>query len=597
MKKRHITKTAVLLVLSMSLAGCASQGLSVSEKIELLEPVGFEETYECVAYRDIFVSEVYTGVVEPVIKEYSFSGQVNGLTYTKLPGDTAETGEVIAYTDSEKITGRIGEIETALSELKEMPELYELDSAHYKKELDKLYEELETTKIRAEFPGRVCAIIMGNGRPKTGNAVIAVSDETKKIMETDRISAGALADIKEIYALIKGEKYNVSGPFSSDSGMSSIFEIVDPEGKVLTGDPVSLVIVRNMAEHVLSVSSSLLREDSQGTYVYISSRGSSEKKYVTTGVTDDTFTEILSGLNENDRLVSSSAPETGSRRETVIRKDVTETSETRGYFVYPETKEQMVSLPYGTVIFDSFTVSEYEYVNEGDVIAKIHVEGDSLELTELELKLKRLTERNAPEAERERLSNKIEEIKKCYETTDIIAEASGIITSLAEFSKGDTVNKNSVIISTANAENCYIAVQDNDAFPFGCEVNITCKASGVDISTVGTVVSLGKNTEDTALKSDFRLISTDRDTVRKMLEIQGEYGNRMVITITREIKTFKDILAVPNSFVTVYGGAYKVRKVNGDGSVTECTFVSIGRDKDYYYCLYGLNEGDVLCSK
>ena len=140
-------------------------------------------------------------------------------------------------------------------------------------------------------------------------------------------------------------------------------------------------------------------------------------------------------------------------------------------------------------------------------------------------------------------------------------------------------------------------MQDNDAFPFGCEVNITCKASGVDISTVGTVVSLGKNTEDTALKSDFRLISTDRDTVRKMLEIQGEYGNRMVITITREIKTFKDILAVPNSFVTVYGGAYKVKKVNGDGSVTECTFVSIGRDKDYYYCLYGLNEGDVLCSK
>ncbi len=608
-----------LFSLCLLLGGC-NETQHNEEYIELVDPVGFVTEQETVAYRNISLTETYATTVSPYVEEYSFSKAVNGFYINAFPGTEVKKGDVLAGTDSSDIEKRIERIESLLNDELEKAEelkaaydegndpgaldaylkqkqLYDLDSAYYEKELNGLKAELQKSVIVSGIDGSVASIFLTENTVKAGAAVISVTDVSQKFLKTDLIRPQTINAAKELYALIEGKRFDVIFEHSDAEKSATTFRLSDPEGLVNIGANAVLVLVSASVSHIPSIAQDEIREDASGTYIYVMNGGSSEKRYITTGVTDGVYTEILSGAAVGERISNSVAVDDNGRHASVVTADyVTEFSK-NGYFMYPESSSQYAAISNGTVYFTEFTVEQYDIVKAGDVIARIHVTGDDIELERLRLKLQRLKERNASQAEIEKLTQQIAVIERDLACKEIVSEHSGIVATLADIKDGDVLRPGTLLITVADPENCYVAVDAGSKLPYGTEVTLTLSAGNAGTEAKGKVVTLGDIAEAMTLKSDYTLIQLSPDAVAQAMQAVSAAGRRVRIGVKAELVTYKNMVAVPKSAVTIYGGSYFVNLVYADGSVHSATFVSCGRDNDYYYCISGLSEGDEVCLK
>ena len=589
----------------MLLSGCGKNS-GPQDEIVLIDPVSSANVTETVSRRTIYDYEVLDGGVFPVITEYATSIGMKAADIGYFPGQHVYSGNVLFsgdmkdYYDQEKSvrqtlddlivtyaeTRRVNEIklrelgywidarddnlennpymqvivqkalfEKELLEYKMNDEdmIYNLDVAHYNQLLYRLQQNQEKRLVKSYMNGTMVAVATPS--PGTliseGTNVAAVTDGHSLNILADYRSTREIEGAKEYYAIIDGKRYELTYmPYSatelsalkaSGSDIYSVFRFSDPEGNVKVGQKASIVVIKEKQENLLSVSNAAIHRDDGGYYLSLSS---GDKAYITKGITDGVFTEIVSGANEGDVVLLDSYNEAPENVATLTRGDFYIKYEGTGYLYYPDISNISNNIKYGTVTLTLKNVTEGQRVKKGDVIAYVSVAENSVVLEELTLKLTRLYEKRDKAQEavddpltefldkdvQEKLKNAVSaldrqiqstsdqilEIQEAYSVTAFYAPCDGVVGYITELSDGAVLKANELIATVAadSAEYLY-AKNDSKILLYGMELTgeYTDPNTGETIQFPATVSSVSFGAVSSDLTSDRVFIMPDGVTL------------------------------------------------------------------------------------
>lgn len=533
----------------MLTSGCGQETVERQE-IELIDPVSTANINERVARRTIYDYEVIEGNVFPIVTEYPagvgmktadigfFPGQRVGRGSVLFSGDMQDylaqeeslrdsiDNLVITYAENRRVNElKLKEYGYFIdSRLRDCPddspirvivqrvmferdlleqnmesdeEVYELDLMHYNDLLYRLTVNEAKRKVLSGMAGTVVAV--SNAAPgawiSEGTNVAAVTDgKSFNILATYK-SAKLMSSAEEYYAMVDGRRYDVTYiPYSateisalkaSGREVYSVFEIDDPEGNVKPGQKVSIVIIYSRKDNTLSVSRDAVHRDDGGYYV---NRITGDKVYITRGITDGMFVEILDGLEEGEEVMIDTYSEAPENVVTIGRGDFFVRYEGTGYLSYPDITNVINDVKYGTVTLVKKNVVQGQRVRRGEVIAYVSVTPNNVTLEELTLRLARLGERrdqaqaavDDPSTEyldsdvRERLRNAVSsldrqilsvseqiiELQNAYNVTAFYAPCDGVVGYMTELSDGAVLQNNERIATVAAISSEYLYAQN-----------------------------------------------------------------------------------------------------------------------------------------
>lgn len=624
MKNKKII-CAALFTMALCAGGCkfpfGSNTAEIVERpyIELAEPVKFENSPEKVLERNIYNGSLCACTVIPYTEEYAFNENVRSCTYYVLPGEYVSEGDMLAAPEtgdngeierlSKELSDAAKEIEDLKTELAVKPdaglqkqldmkqELYELDYAYKSGIIENLTAKRDSNIIKSRLSGIVSSIFDSDGAVKAGAGVIAVSDMTQKLIYTDFFRTSELNGAEDYYVLADGKRYECSKVECSEKN-KSLFKIQDPDNTLKIGDTCVFVFISDHVDNALSISTELIKNDTSGSYVYVLTESNPEKRYLTLGISDGYFTEVKSGLSLGEMIADSESEKDSGKYGVVTKTDTVTNIKERGYFFWPRSESIKCSIKHGKAYIIDYMVSLYDSIDVGDPICSIYVVGDDIELERLQTNLKRLIERNASEEKINALTEQVEDLLKDYKAATITADKAGIVVGITEHKSGDVINYGDELIQVTDAKNCYVIVQNSANLSFGNEVKITyTNTDRKPAEADGKVINIGNLAVATTLKADYRLISLNSEDAGKIMKAQRSGMGRAGIYAEMSAHQYTDVLAVPKSAVTVYSGNHSVKIVCEDGSIKKQCFLCLGSDKDFYYCLDGLREGETVCLK
>ncbi len=719
---------AACLCLMCFLSGCAGESKeTVSENIELLEPVNTVAEFEKAAYRNLYDVDMYSASVFPFVEEYAFARDEKFAGYGALPGEEIKKKETLVYSDSESLEKQIESMEERLESMDEeyldyvetlaeeweetkpkldynktiydnclknkpapyvadetlsqeeqdaayaqwqylyglwesqtheweghyrklahsidMQEkalaqktaLYQLDRAYYEKQLERIKEQRVDGSIIADMNGEVVAIsdLSYGSNVSKETPIIAIGNMDTKVLRCNYINSTVISAAKDLYAFIDGKQYEVEYQeisaeeytelTAAGETVYSTFYLKDDADEVEIGDFAVIVVVGKRLENVLSVPKEAIHKDETGYYVYVLEGNESIYTYVETGMSDGVYTEIKSGLTEGQKVLMTTTRQYGNGRATVQKGSFNSTFEGSGFMYYPSSRMLQNPIEYGTVYFDELLVSQYQHVDEGDVIATIRVQANELEIERQETKLKRLQERLADymeqnaedtsEAVLENIASRqeaiedvkelIAEMKEDAATTEIRADRTGVIIWATNHQKEDILYYNEDLLQIADEETCYVILENtNQLLNYGNEVSIsyedregnTKTASG----TVATISAAGITGAFKAINTQYSMILLPPDVIADMAfatPVYGGWWNRNRYAVNAVIREMDNVLVVPKSAVTEIAGNTYVNVVDENGNVTTCSFIAGGFDSKNYWVIEGLSEGMNVCLK
>lgn len=589
-------KRALALVLSsvMLISGCGKNG-APEDEIVLIDPVSSANVTETVARRTIYDYEVLDGGVFPVITEYSAATGMKAADIGYFPGQNVFAGNVLFSGDMKDYYDQQRSIQDSLDELiisyaesrrvneiklrelgywidyrdngsenstymqviiqkalfeKEMLEytindndmIYNLDVAHYNYLLTSLAAKQADRLVTSHMNGTMVAVsnVSPGALVSEGTNVAAVTDGHSLNILAEYRSTREIENAIEYYAIIDGKRYELTYvPYSttelsalkaSGTEVYSVFRFADPEGTVKVGQKVNIVVIKDKKENLLSVSNSAIHRDDGGFYV---SLASGDKAYITKGMTDGVFTEILSGVNEGDVLLLDSYNEAPENVATLTRGDFYIKYEGTGYLYYPDITNITNNVKYGTVTLTLKNVTQGQRVKKGDVIAYVSVSENNVLLEELTLKLTRLGERRdkAQEAvddplteyldkdvqekmknavssydrQIQSISEQILEIQEAYNVTAFYAPCDGVVGYITDLSDGAVLKANELIATVASDSSEYLyATNESKILLYGMELTgeYTNPNTGETVTFPATVSSVSFGPVSKDLTSD-----------------------------------------------------------------------------------------------
>ena len=324
----------LLLCGSVLGSGCAKNAEKTQE-IPLLEPAEAVIQTEEVIYRDLYEVTVRDGEYAPYTEELSFEegGTIENV-FVKL-GQTVEKGELLAEMDQnayinaetnaanrywEAIMERDNEIKRLEQLLKkaqtaeerkfynlsiqQTQDAYVANEKLLKKEWDEARAKLGNNIIEAPFDGVITALRSKGDRVENGKAALAISDLSRGVVVADGyLSASDAAKYDRFFAIINGNRV----PLSYDEKMQketdtyTLFQTVGKEN-VAFGDFVSVCLIKNLHEHVLSIPKKLVTRENQKNYVYVLEGERSTRREIQIGYSNELFVEVTDGLKEGDRV-------------------------------------------------------------------------------------------------------------------------------------------------------------------------------------------------------------------------------------------------------------------------------------------------------
>lgn len=552
---------ALLLSAVMLMGGCGNPA-KPEEEIALIDPVSSANVTETVCRRTLYDYDVLDGGVFPIITEYPAAIGMKAADIGYFPGQRVTSGSVLFsgdmkdYYDQERsVRNSLDELIVSYAESRRVNEIklrelnyfiearddenlpnspymqiivqkalfdkelleytindndmvYNLDVAHYNTLLNRIAENQARRLVRSYMNGTVVAVAAVN--PGTliseGTNVSAVTDGHSLNILAEYRNARDFENAKEYYAIIDGKRYEITHvPYSSaeysalkasGSEVYSVFRFEDPEGAVKVGQKANIVLVKDRKEDVLSVSNLAIHRDEGGYYV---SLVSGDKAYITKGMTDGVFTEVVSGINEGDVLLLDTYTEAPENIATLSRGDFYIKYEGTGYLYYPDITNISNNVKYGTVTLTLKNVTKGQRVKRGDVIAYVSVAENSVILEELTLKLTRLGERrdraqaayddpstyyldkdvqekmknavSTLDRQIQSVSEQIQEIQASYSVTAFYAPCDGVVGYITELSDGAVLKANELIATVAadSAEYLY-AMNESKILMYGMDL-------------------------------------------------------------------------------------------------------------------------------
>lgn len=361
MKKKAFL--AGLLLLTLCLGGCAQKAEPVPE-IELLDPVGVELDSAAAYIGDLSQITTYDSAVTPEVDELymTVDGTVKKV-YVTL-GDRVKAGDVlleldesdtqeaydqlaeqIEYTQTvndydnrmaqididllknqlralqatqggaelqKQIELKQVEIEQAELNLRQAREKQQLSLETQKKDLQALGKKLGKNLLVAPCDGRVAyAASIQEGDWLTAYKPVAyIADESRLYLSGETISSSLLSGAGEMYALIDGERYEITpremeredyiALLLSGNEVPACFDF-EPGEEVEAGMYAAVCLVTKARENVLLIPTNALLRSGGGRYVYVlGENGERTRRSVKTGASTAWLTEITEGLEEGE---------------------------------------------------------------------------------------------------------------------------------------------------------------------------------------------------------------------------------------------------------------------------------------------------------
>lgn len=513
--------------------------------------------------------------------------------------------------------------------LEQTTALYELDLAYQKSLLKELKADRKDHIITSGMKGKVVSInlLMDGNRLSSEKSMVAVGDESRKILKCEYITKTLLNKAIDVYALVDGVRYEVKHKeidsqeytelTSQGETVYSAFEIVDAPEDIQMGDFGVIVLIEKRALDVLSVPKNAIHKDEYGNYVYVLSEdGKREVRAVEIGINDGVYTEIKSGLLEGERVMVSEARKVGTKTQT-LKKGMSSNEYTGyGYIFYPSSEMEVNPVEYGTTYLTEILVKQYQTVKKGDVIATVRVAADEVELARQEQKLLRLKERladleslnqesNAKLIEQRKeaiaeLEELIADMKSDAKTTKIKATKSGIAIWVSNHQEEDILFYNEELVEIADAGSCYVIVENaNQLLNYGDDVTITyVDLEGQTKSTNSVVANLSKMGVSSALATDYSLLLIPEENAQNLAATQvgaGNWWSRTRFNAAATIREMDNVVLVPRKAVWLVDGNTYVNVMDSDGKVYATSFVAGGFNDEYYWVIEGLTEGMNVC--
>lgn len=536
----------------------------------------------------------------------------------------------------------IMELEEAL---KERTELYELDHAYNLLQLNRLKEDRNNNILSSGMSGNVVAMqLYTEGERVSGDqSLMAVGDMSRKLVRSEFVAKTYVNKAVEVYAIVNGKRYEVEyEPMEADEYnrldlqnhyVYTTFYLKDDADEVKIGDYAVIVLKGQSVQNVLTVPNDAINREGYLTYVYVLKDGDSVYTTVSTGMTDGAYTEILSGLEEGEKVLTAQAVTGGTETVKVEYGEMYNTFTDLGYLYYPSSQWVTNPVEYGTCYYVENLVSVYQQVKKGDVLGRVRVTPDTDAIERTERQLQRERERlndlkNAGEKEHEKeIAQREETIRKLEEqladmradaaVTEIKAPRDGIITQSAATSwprldEGSILYPGQMLYLLADNDLSYLYVEDtNNVLSYGNQAEIsfmnslTYYGDQVQISdrdrensVTGEVVNLNRMSLNSELVTGFALIKVPAENMSKLMgSVETEDGrwilNRYGVTV--RYRGMKNVLLVPRQAVKVISGNTYVKVKLENGEIQYRGFVAGGSDNKNYWVVEGLTEGMEIC--
>ncbi|MBQ3970829.1 MAG: efflux RND transporter periplasmic adaptor subunit [Selenomonadaceae bacterium] len=347
------------LVAALLVAGAAYGGYQYYMEQQAAQQAASVETVQ-VARRDMKAVVSATGTITPV-DSVEVSPKITARITSVLvkENDEVKAGQVVATLDGTDYEAKMNkaqyEVTNTRSKYNRISYLYsigaksqeELEDAKFnydtaQSNLVSAESDVNNTIITAPMDGVVVGIpqtvgsmaVQGNNSPTvimriadlSSKQILAKVDETdigsvkvgqEATFTVDSYSGKTFrARVSKISQTDTGNTWNInsSSSTSSTSANSSAsviyyyvtLDVEDPENLLLPAMTARVDITTASRSEVLSVPLSTLKTDSNGSYVVlVQPDGTQENRYVETGIYDDEYVEILSGLEEGDMISSS----------------------------------------------------------------------------------------------------------------------------------------------------------------------------------------------------------------------------------------------------------------------------------------------------
>ncbi len=523
-------------------------------------------------------------------------------------------------------------------QIKEKEELFKLDLDYQKSLLNDLIRQRNEKELIASKSGLVVALgFWSNGyytEPygagdyiRKDTAVMALGDPDSKVFKTSYINKGEINKAEDVYAVVNGKRYEVTYEEMSseeykrlsekNGNVFSSFVIDDPNGEVSYGDYAVIVLVNAKRENVLSIpASSVVNDPALGSYVYVFQDDSYKERYIKVGAKEGQFVEVLSGLEEGEMVKSEYKEKSGVNEDTVKKGSISYTFSDDGYLLYPTSERIGTGVSYGTVYLDEVLVSRYQMVEKGDVIARVHVVSDSVELQRAERELLRLNEKldtlikdgeednkYAIKGVKKQISDKeeyIKELKKDASVSKIVATSTGIVTEVTNKVPGDLLSGNDSVARVASGDSCFIMVEDEDGkLSYGNKVSVSyLDPNGQSKSVEGQVMTANGMSISKSLFSGFAVVKLPVEAIAEMAgsskNAEG-WWSRVRVDVKANIRSMENVLIIPKKAVTDVNGTPYVTVVDENGSKHMTSFIAGGSDSSNYWVVEGITEGTKIC--
>lgn len=519
-------------------------------------------------------------------------------------------------------------------------ELYELDRAYNEILLRRKKALKNNSTLQSGMDGTVAGMVLLNEGSwmNSESPLMAVADTDRIQLLCDYITKGTVNKAEDIYAIVDGKRVEVDyQPIDTDEykrleekngKVYSVFTLQDSRSDVKLGDYAVIVVRNKTAKDVVTVPKAAIRKDETTSYVYVVNGNDSVYTPIKTGMTDGVYTEVLSGVNEGDNILVDQTVKIGSN---IVKTEIGEmhySFSDSGFAYYPSTTWVKNPVEYGTVYFVEQYVKEYQQVQKGDVLAKVRVVPDQIELNRRERQLQRERERlndlkklgeednKKAIASKEKyiaeLEDKIAEMKENFAITEIKATVSGVISSFREYEPEDLVQRNQEMFLISEETRSYVYVQDeNGVLTYGNEVTIHYEdENGKDGTIQGEIVTLNSVSLSKTLTSENRiylgwgmyttgaLAMVSPEDVGKLAAgmSNGRGGwNRGYYKVEATLRSMDGVVLVPRKAVKDHSGVPYVMVKQPDGTVKYQSFLAGGSDNSNYWVVDGLTEGMELC--
>lgn len=190
--------------------------------------------------------------------------------------------------------------------------------------------------LKADMDGIVTELKVTEGAPITeGAALVTVASNSQVHVSVDlsksdlaKVSEGQKADVT-----IAGKKYEGTVSFINHMAVTNAnnmpvvkaqIAITNADEEIYLGVEAKVVIYAQKSEDVLLVPVEAVNSDKSGDFVYVVENGIVVRKDVVTGVSSDAEIEVISGLNENDQVMTEISLDITEGMEVTVMTDVSE---------------------------------------------------------------------------------------------------------------------------------------------------------------------------------------------------------------------------------------------------------------------------------